>query len=157
LASSVLAERAGSRAINAKRILYTAISVLLLTSPLHSDEGYVAKLQQLVGTPYAKLDCSGYISTAHGHERCSAADMWNTCGSELKLVEHVADKDEIDYSKVRPGDVAAFHGVHVAAYLGDGVWVDSDPMHNGVGRIRLGNTNPYDPWFSGEVKILRWR
>src|SRR5277367_2940617 len=135
-----------------KRAIYIALSVLLLSAPLHSDEGYVAKLEALVGTPYAKLNCSGYISTAHGHERCSAADMWNTCGSELKLVQHVADKDAIDYFSLQPGDVAAFHGVHVAAYLGDGVWVDSDPAHNGVGKIRLEKVNPYDPWFAGEVR-----
>jgi hypothetical protein len=54
-----------------------------------------------------------------------------------------------------PGDVAAFHGVHVAAYIGNDTWMDSDCRHGGVGIMRR-NRKP-GGWFYGEVKVLRWK
>ena len=140
-----------------KYILYLALGLFFIASPLECDEGYVASLERLIGTPYAALNCSSYICAAHRHEDCSAKDMWNSCGSDLKVIEQIGKIGDIDYSKLVPGDVAAFHGVHVAAYIGNRTWVDSDPAHNGVGKIRLENVSPLDPWFAGEVRILRWR
>jgi cell wall-associated NlpC family hydrolase len=140
-----------------KKVLYLALSFSFIASSLEGGEGYVARLERFVGTPYGALNCSGYICAARRHELCSAKEMWSVCGGDLTVVQQVSDKLDIDYSKLQPGDVAAFHGVHVAAYLGDGVWLDSDPAHNGVGKIRVENTKPLDPWFVGEIRILRWR
>ena len=140
-----------------KKILYIALCLSLVTPSLQGEEGYVARLQRLVGTSYGVLSCSSYICAARRHERCSAREIWNGCGGDLIIIEQTADKDNIDYTKLEPGDIAAFHGVHVAAYIGEGVWIDSDPAHNGVGTIRLENTKPFDPWFTGEIRILRWR
>ena len=140
-----------------KQILYLAICFLFLGSSLQGEEGYVGKLEKYTGTPYNVLNCSGFICAAHKHERCTAKQMWDGCTDSLKVVEDVGGTEKVEYSKLRAGDVAAFHGVHVTAYMGDGVWMDSDPSHGGVAKFRLDKVNPRDPWFKGEVKILRWR
>ena len=140
-----------------KIILYLAFCLFFLGSSLQGEDGYVGRLERYNGTPYSVLNCAGFICAAHHHERCSAKEMWEACGNSLKVIQQVAGKANIDYSTLRAGDVAAFHGIHVAAYLGDGIWMDSDPAHGGVGKFRLEKTNRFDPWFSGEIKILRWR
>ena len=140
-----------------KIILYLAASFFFLGSSIQGEDGYVGRLERFAGTPYSVLNCSGFICAAHRHERCSAKEMWNACGNSLTVIEQITGKDNINYSKLRGGDVAAFHGVHVAAYLGDGIWMDSDPSHGGVAKFKMGNVNSRDPWFAGDIKILRWR
>jgi hypothetical protein len=51
--------------------------------------------------------------------------------------------------------MVAFHGAHVGAYLGNGVWMDSDFRHNGVGIMHRNRRR--GGWFFGPVKILRWK
>ena len=70
-------------------------------------------------------------------------------------MQDVASFDDVDASKLLPGDVAAFHGVHVAAFVGNGTWMDSDFRHDGVGIMRPNRRR--GGWFYGEVKILRWK
>jgi hypothetical protein len=140
-----------------KTFLYLAFCFLCFGSSLQGEDGYVGRLKRFAGTPYGTLNCSGFICQAHRHERCSAKQMWEACGNSLGVIQRVSDRTQIDYSKLRAGDVAAFHGVHVAAYLGDGVWMDSDPAHGGVAKFQMEKTNPRDPWFKGEIRILRWR
>ena len=70
------------------------------------------------------------------------------------MVQYVLSFEDVDTCKL-PGDVAAFHGVHVAAYIGKGNWMDSDYRHGGVGVMRPNRRR--GGWFYGKVKILRWK
>jgi hypothetical protein len=140
-----------------KITIYLAFCLFFFGSSLQGEEGYVGRLERYAGTPYSVLNCSGFICAAHQHERCSAKEMWQACGNSLKVIQQVSGRDKIDYSALRAGDVAAFHGIHVAAYMGNGVWMDSDPAHGGVAKFQMEKTNSRDPWFAGEIKILRWR
>ena len=110
----------------------------------------------LEGTPYETLNCSAYICRANRQPHCTAADFWNNgCRGSVLVIQDVARFEDIDQGKLQPGDVAAFHGVHLAAYVGNGIWMDSDFRHDGVGVMHR-NRRP-GGWFYGEVKILRWR
>jgi hypothetical protein len=140
-----------------KLLFCLAFCLFFFGSSIEGEVGYVGRLKSFDGTPYSVLTCSDFICAAHRHEHCTAKEMWEACGNSLRVVQQATDMKGIDYSTLRAGDVAAFHGVHVAAYLGNGVWMDSDPAHGGVARFRLEKTNPLDPWFAGEIKILRWR
>jgi hypothetical protein len=83
--------------------------------------------------------------------------MYWGCDGALDIVAEYSDHTSIDQSQLQPGDVADFKGVHVAAYIGGGVWMDSDVKHGGVGTINLWMEPMDDPWFSGRVRILRWK
>lgn len=137
------------------RLLLAACSLLSLSlTPVPT--GYIQSLLFLNGTPYETLNCSEYICAAKHHRFCSAHDFWsNGCGGDAIAVQDVTRFEDIDQSELQLGDVAAFHGVHVAAYVGNGIWIDSDFLHGGVGVMQR-NQKP-GGWFVGEVKILRWR
>lgn len=122
-----------------------------------SDVSYVEMLKALRGTSYWTLQCSSYITEAHHFHHCGAAGFWQDgCGGALATVAVVPNVKAIPVDQLHPGDVIAFGGVHVAAYIGDGKFMDSDPMHGGVGDMTP-NALPGDAWFKGQVKILRWR
>ena len=72
------------------------------------------------------------------------------------IVAEYRDHTLIDEKQLEPGDIADFDGVHVAAYIGGGVSMDSDIAHGGVGPINLWMKPLSDPWFAGGVRILRW-
>ena len=59
-------------------------------------------------------------------------------------------------AKLQPGDIVAFHGVHVAAYLGGGRWVDADTRRGNVAEFRMSDKPAADAWFAGRVRVLRW-
>ena len=110
----------------------------------------------LEGTPYETLNCSSYIYLAKHQPHCLASDFWNNgCNGSAVVIQDVARFEDIDQGNLQPGDVAAFHGVHVGAYVGNGIWMDSDFRHNGVGVMH--RRNKRGGWFFGEVKILRWK
>lgn len=122
-----------------------------------NDVSYVEMLKALRGTSYWTLQCSSYITTAHHFRHCGAAEFWqNGCSGALETVAVVPSIDKIPVANLQPGDVIAFHGVHVAAYIGDGKFMDSDPVHGGVGDMMPGAIHN-DTWFTGQVKILRWK
>jgi len=114
---------------------------------------YLTNLRTLAGTPYSTLNCSRYIETAKHAKHCGAAGMWTGCNGQATVIAEFATKN-FDRSILRAGDVLDFHGVHVAAFVGDG-FMDSDPSHSGVGVIHL-RTKTADPWFAGPVRIVRW-
>jgi len=121
------------------------------------DVSYVEMLKALRGTSYWTLQCSTYITTAHHFRHCGAAEFWqNGCSGALETVAVVPNIKAIPVAVLHPGDVIAFHGVHVAAYIGDGKFMDSDPNHYGVGDMTPDAIRG-DTWFNGQVKILRWR
>lgn len=127
--------------------------------------GYLTRLHALEGWQsrgYYGLNCSGYIALAHGSPYREAAEMYE--GSEdLPIVAEYATLAGINEADLRPGDVAAFEGhfsirgIHVAAYLGNGLWADGDSRRGDVAEYRLQDKSPQDSWFQGRVRILRWR
>jgi hypothetical protein len=110
----------------------------------------------LNGTGYWQLNCAQYICAAKRHRECPARSFWeNGCDGDALVVQDVASFDDVDTGKLLPGDVVAFHGVHVAAFIGNRTWMDSDYRHGGVGIMRPNRRK--GGWFYGEVKILRWK
>jgi hypothetical protein len=115
---------------------------------------YVTRLRAMEGTPYLEAPCSTYICAAKQHEKCSAQQMWESCGGALEVEQEVESFASVDVAQLLAGDVVNFRGVHVAVYVGDGTWMDSIP-ERGVGRMAT-PVNSVDPWYSGPVRILRW-
>jgi hypothetical protein len=132
------------------------ILALLSLSCKRAPHSYLESLTMLKGTDYWELNCSEYICVAKHHPDCVARNFWEkACDGDAYIVQDVPSFDNVDTSKLLPGDVAAFHGVHVAAFVGNGLWMDSDYKHGGVGIMKR-NRRP-GGWFYGEVKILRWK
>ena len=132
-----------------------ALSVFSL-SFTPAPRNYVESLVMLNGTDYWQLNCSQYICAAARHRYCTARNFWeHGCDGDAFVVQDVPSFGDVDSSKLLPGDVASFHGVHVAAFIGNGTWMDSDNRHNGVGTMRPNRRK--GGWFYGEVKILRWK
>jgi hypothetical protein len=138
-----------------KTVLTISLIALGLFALSRRDD-YVDRLVDLAGTPYSQLNCSAYICMAKHHASCSALSMYSGCNGALDIVAEYADHSLIDEKQLQPGDIADFNGVHVAAYTGGGVWMDSDTAHGGVGPINLWMKPLSDPWFSGHVRVLRW-
>ncbi|MGD0964868.1 MAG: hypothetical protein ABSA57_13335 [Candidatus Acidiferrales bacterium] len=137
------------------KTMMIAVVALWLFGSLRRDN-YVDRLVDLDGTPYSQLTCSAYICSAKRHAYCSALAMYAGCDGALEIVAEYPDHSFIDEAQLQPGDIADFNGVHVAAYTGGGVWMDSDIKHGGVGPINLWMEPLGDRWFSGHVRILRW-
>jgi hypothetical protein len=119
-----------------------------------SRYNYVSHLLAFKGVSYSRLNCSQYICLAKQRPYCTSSEIYQGCHGAFKLVDEVDSLAEIDYSHLRAGDIAAFHGAHVAAYIGGTTWVDSDPEHGGVGAMEA---RLHDPWFEGPIRILRWK
>jgi hypothetical protein len=138
-------------------LVSTAMMLCLLSlSATAAPRNYLESLVMLDGTDYWKLNCSQYICAAKRHRECEARNFWeHGCDGDAFLVQDVASFEDIDTSKLVPGDVAVFHGVHVAAFIGNRTWMDSDYRHGGVGIMRRNRRK--GGWFYGEVKILRWK
>lgn len=94
---------------------------------------------------YLQLDCASYVAAINNHPRY---------GAKMFFEGKAPGYTQIASSQIATGaegDVAAYHGVHVAVFH-LGAWHDSDPAHNGAG---LSHYDPKDPWFHGAVKIFR--
>lgn len=141
------------------RLLLISMAMILSMLSLSftpAPRNYVESLVMLNGTDYWKLNCSEYICAAKQHKHCLAKDFWESgCDGDAFVVQDVGSFNDVDSSKLLPGDVAAFHGVHVAAFVGNRTWMDSDYRHGGVGIMRPNRRK--GGWFYGEVKILRWK
>lgn len=138
---------------------FVAFAALLLLCAPHavsalSDAGYVSRLEAMRGTSYWNASCSGYICIAKRHAPCSAIQMWDGCGGALALVQEFASLSQVNRAALIPGDVIDFRGVHVAVYAGHGEIMDSVP-ERGVGTLSPSETK--DSWYSGSVRILRWK
>lgn len=116
---------------------------------------YVRRLMELSGTPYMELQCSTYICAAKMHDKCSAAEIWEGCRGAMEVQQEVNTFTGVEDDLLQPGDVAVFNGVHVAAYVGNGIWMDATPEH-GVSPLKL-PVNQSDPWYRGTVRIMRWK
>ncbi len=125
---------------------------------------YVDELRSYKGTAYLEQTCSSLICSAHDHVskmkvHCTAKEMWEGCGGKLEEVEEAKSLANLDWSKVKPGDVLAVNGVHVVAYLGEGQCIDSDPFQGGVAEVSAAelSTKTNDTWFNGPVRVERWK
>jgi hypothetical protein len=146
----------GSRANRLVLVSAAMVLSVLSLSFKAAPRNYLESLVMLSGTDYWKLNCSQYICAAERHRECLARNFWEQgCGGDAFVVQDVPSFEAIDTSKLLPGDVAVFHAVHVAAFIGNRTWMDSDYRHGGVGIMRR-NRRP-GGWFYGEVKILRWK
>jgi len=65
---------------------------------------------------------------------------------------------KLDWTKVQPGDVLAVNGVHVVAHLGEGQFIDSDPLQGGVAEASAETlaAKTGDVWFNGPAPVERW-
>lgn len=92
--------------------------------------------------PYMVLNCSEYVAAVNHHSVIKAADFFAGRAPGYKLIETTVNVE---------GDVAAFHGSHVAVFH-NGEWRDSDPAHDGVGPMHY---DASDLWFRGQVRLFR--
>jgi hypothetical protein len=129
----------------------------------HQPETYMDALQSHVGEKYLETTCSVLICKAHDRishveVHCHARQFWEGCDGNLTLVSEAESLAKLDWSKLKPGDVLAVNGVHVIAYLGDDQCLDSDPLHDGVGVVRVSAliVKNNDAWFRGPVRVERW-
>jgi hypothetical protein len=137
-------------------LLSGSLLSLLSLSFAPVPRSYLEAVVDLNGTDYWKLNCSEYICAAKHHPNCSAESFWQDgCGGDLAVVQDVTSFGAVDTSKLIPGDIVAFHGVHVGVFVGNGIWMDSDFKHGGVGIMQPNKRR--GGWFWGEVKILRWK
>lgn len=132
-----------------------ALSLSFLTS-CDANTGYLGRLLSLKGTPYLTLDCARYICAAKKHSHCGSRDIYSGCNGSMAVVAEVKTLAEVQQlPNLQPGDVVDFHGIHVAAYIGEGKFMDSNPDRNGVDNMPL-NPNPFDPWYNGPIRVMRW-
>lgn len=118
---------------------------------------YESRLRWLVG--YTNFNCAGFIENAHGDATLKTIGTMHDpkyyrdgANGRLSIVAN-----RIDYSVMRAGDVVTFaNGEHVTAYLGDGIFVDSDFRRGNVATWQL-NSKIGDNYFQGAVRVLRWR
>lgn len=141
-----------------RRAIIVAFMVISLASPVFASD-YVSGLCALIGTPYAKLNCYEFIVAAHGGPRCTSAEMFsNGCDGRMKQIGGTY-KDLIELSvlhsgELQAGDVICFRGGHVAVYLSDDVIIDSGK--DGVHKRSLLAQMPFDPWYHGPIRVMRW-
>jgi hypothetical protein len=146
--------------------LLAAISLcpfLLSFKPL-GQNNYLYALRNFEGRSYLDVNCSQLICRAYygfsGHRvACRAADIWYGCGGRMDIVANAGSLKQTDVQSLKPGDIVCiWHtaGIHVIAYLGNGEWIDSDPIRGGVTDHSL-KYDPNDPWFNGKVRVLRWK
>ena len=143
--------------------LLSALTLSIVAVVFAHPKSYVDALRSYDGKGYLEETCSALICDAHDHvskakARCTARELWDGCGGKLNNVTEAASLAELDWSKVTPGDVLAFNGVHVVAYLGNGQCIDSDPLQGGVREVSLESliAKKNDAWFSGAVRVERW-
>lgn len=132
---------------------------------------YVDRLRALDGwstEPGTGFNCSGFVSNARQTRFRTSSNIYNNVAGDLLLVAEATNKDGIDERKLRPGDLASFEGpawnrslygvegVHVAAYLGDGVWIDADARRGYVEKFKMTEKERGDDYFAGHVRLYRW-
>lgn len=142
-----------------RRVKLSVILLAMFVSSSFCPKGYLDRLWALRGTLYNKLTCSDYIDMAHSdtlRNQCGAAGMWvGTCPDQHR-VGAFTSLQAVDKSTLQAGDIIAFHGAHVAAYMGNGVFLDSDWHHANKGVDYMDAAHGDPAWFDGPVRIVRW-
>ena len=129
---------------------------------------YLERLELLRGwnsTKRGGLNCSGFLANAHSESFRTSYDFYYNQHQDLTLLQELEDRGQIDESLLRPGDFAAFEGpdfaprsgIHVAAYVGNGTWIDGDGRRGYVEFYHLKDVPRGDFFFTGHVRLYRWK
>lgn len=103
------------------------------------------------------LNCSALITSAHRTRYMSVGELFNGGSGQLLLIEEVSSLKALREETLIAGDLAVFGDVHVAAYLGNGLWIDSDGRRGNIATFSLANKID-DPWFTtSSIRIFQWR
>lgn len=131
-------------------------------------------LRSLVGRPYnmnsghnpapsqwRALNCSQLINEAHRRVSGEAVDYgakeYYTDPQNRLITAQAADGfGKLNQAALQPGDIMT-NSNHVAAYVGNGEWIDSDPNHGGVSKHPVTAADLRDSWWKGPVKIQQWK
>lgn len=85
----------------------------------------------------------------------SADAMMNEYRHTTKYVLSAKSVNELDYSKILPGDfMLTQNGVHTMAYIGNKTWIEADPSIYKVVKVTIPEKNIM--WFKVPTKIMRW-
>ncbi|MEO7719369.1 MAG: NlpC/P60 family protein [Capsulimonas sp.] len=149
---------------------------------------YVRSLRSYLGTKYVwggenrlGIDCSGLVragmidasfrrGVATGNlalvrrsvglwwTDASAARLGEGYGGRTALVCETESLRELDYSRLRPGDIAVTSGgAHTMAYLGSRQWIEADPSALvGDKVIQISPDGGRSAWLDVPMRILRW-
>ncbi|BDI28553.1 hypothetical protein CCAX7_006040 [Capsulimonas corticalis] len=150
---------------------------------------YVRSLRAYLGTKYVwggenrlGIDCSGLVRagmidasfrrgivTGDCALLRQSADLWWSDASAARLGEGYGGRTtpvcetqslrELDYTRLRPGDIAVTDGgAHTMAYLGDRQWIEADPSAVvGDKVIQISPDGGRSAWLNVPMHILRWR
>ena len=123
------------------------------------------------------IDCSGLIrrgmmdaALKTGLRRCdgyllrTAADLWwHDCSAEAlgegyrgytHPITTSKSLNSLDHALLQQGDLAiAGGGSHILAYLGEGRWIQADPIAE---KVIIETAPSKNLWFQGPVAIVRW-
>ena len=153
-----------------KQLLVAVVMIIAAGSVAHSSMAflpgptYVMRLRLMNGWAsrgYYGFNCSGYLSNAHGEHFMNERQMY-AGNAKLHMVKDFSDRYHVNESELQVGDIGAFQGpagfvgLHVAAYMGNGIWIDSDSRRGYVAEYKLGDKPSDDQWFMGRVHIMRW-
>lgn len=136
-----------------------AALILILATIAQADT--TNAMLAMKGQPYSNVSCYDFLYRSAKQAPCKV--IRTGCEGRMKIVEEFHDAVilSIFEDELKPGDVAVFlGGGHVAAYLGNHLWMDSTPR--GVQEFRLLDRAPFDYWYNpnprtGKIQILRWR
>ena len=149
---------------------------------------YVRRLRSYTGTRYVwggenrlGIDCSGLVregmidaafwrgaatgdcgllreSAALWWTDASAARLGEGYGGRATLVCETDSLRELDYARLRPGDIAVTSGgAHTMAYLGNRTWIEADPSALvGDKVIQISPDSSRSAWLDVPMRILRW-
>ena len=86
---------------------------------------------------------------------CSARALLEEYRGQTKRLLAAENVRQLDPSKLQPGDFAVTaDGVHVLAYLGEGIWIEADP---GLQRVVRLNAMEENHWLKVPIVVMRWR
>jgi cell wall-associated NlpC family hydrolase len=130
------------------------------------------------GKNWRGIDCSGLIRRGlvdalflRGLRTCdpglvrSALRLWwndttakafgEGQGQWTTSILEVPSINEMDASRLKPGDLAVTRsGVHIMAYIGEGQWMEADPLE---ARVMMFSVPATANWFQIPMRIVRWK
>jgi hypothetical protein len=140
-------------------------------------DNYVAALLSYEGTVYAPagdpggISCSTLVrkalsdavsfdevkSFAIESNPCVSDELAKGCGGQLSHLLHSLNLKNVDYSKLKLGDIAVLGndvGIHTMAYIGNQSWIHADPISGKV--VKTHELDEADDWLNFQVDIMRW-